>query len=471
MSKKASKNKSSKKHSGKKNPQKKNHRPAGGAGHKSMIRLSQCMIVKNEEKNIERALSWGKDIVCEQIVVDTGSTDRTVEIAEKMGAKVLHFEWIDDFAAAKNFALEQASGNWIAFLDADEYFQPEDAAKILPALEQIHTDRRIDFVRTNMAHLKSDGSVSSFAPQDRLFRGGPEMRYRYRIHEELYNINKPRMGCFDAQEYMMIMHTGYSDDVNKPEKGDRNARLLVKELEENPRDAMRLMYLGDSYNMADREEEALECYRKVLWDPDMEAQYETPFLRSGLQILRLRNGEPPEAVEEEFLKIAAELKRRGVDDNPDSDYYLGFMYMKKQDLMKGAEYFESALNKLKTYKGEEVSNMASDLALPNYVVAGAALNAGNPQKAVQFSVAALQADKFSPDGLKTLLLAFMTEYKPGMSVDAYWNFLYKLYDMSNPKDLLFIWKMAKETGFEAMESRAFDSLPPEIKEHIKNRQD
>lgn len=80
------------------------------------------MIVKNEEKNIRKALTWGKSIVCEQIVVDTGSTDKTVEIAKEMGAKVFHFEWIDDFSAAKNFAIDQASGNWIAFLDADEYF-------------------------------------------------------------------------------------------------------------------------------------------------------------------------------------------------------------------------------------------------------------------------------------------------------------------------------------------------------------
>ena len=68
------------------------------------------MIVKNEEKNIRRALSWGKDIMCEQIVVDTGSSDRTVEIAREMGAKIFSFPWINDFAAAKNFAIDQAKG-------------------------------------------------------------------------------------------------------------------------------------------------------------------------------------------------------------------------------------------------------------------------------------------------------------------------------------------------------------------------
>ena len=94
------------------------------------LRLSQCMIVKNEEENIERALSWGKGIMWEQIVVDTGSTDQTVDIAKRMGAKIYHFDWIDDFAAAKNFAIEQASGDWIVFLDADEYMLQEDMYKL-----------------------------------------------------------------------------------------------------------------------------------------------------------------------------------------------------------------------------------------------------------------------------------------------------------------------------------------------------
>ena len=72
--------------------------------------ISQCMIVKNEEENIIRALAWGKELFDEQIVVDTGSTDQTVELAKSMGAKVYRFDWIDDFAAAKNFAISKANG-------------------------------------------------------------------------------------------------------------------------------------------------------------------------------------------------------------------------------------------------------------------------------------------------------------------------------------------------------------------------
>jgi len=464
-----SKKKSYKKASKKNTSHKKNQKVAGNSAKALQICLSQCMIVKNEEKNIEKALSWGKGLVCEQIVVDTGSTDKTVEIAEKMGAKVLHFEWIDDFAAAKNYAIEQAAGDWIAFLDADEYFPPEDAKKLIPLLEQAQRDSRIDMIRCNMAHMNSDGKVTAFAPQDRIFRNDPNVRYRYRIHEQIYHKKKERIGCFEAQDYLVIIHTGYSEEVNKPEKGERNARMLEKDVASDPTSAIRMMYLGDAYNMADREDDALECYRKVLWDPNMKADVydDVAYLRSGLQILRTLHSEAPEKVEEEFLKTAAELERRNLSFHPDIDYYTGFMYLKKQELGKAAELFEVALEKVKTYKSEEVSNMANNLALPNYVVAGAALQKGNAQKAVQFAVAALQADKFSPDGLKFLLLAFATEYRPGTSVDAYWNFLYKLYDMSNPKDLLFIWKMAKETGFKAMEDRAFVALPPEIKERIE----
>ena len=111
------------------------------------LRISQCMIVKNEEKNIERALSWGKELMWEQIVVDTGSTDRTVEIAERIGAKIYHFSWIDDFSAAKNFAIEQASGDWIAFLDADEYMLPDDLHK-LPAIIKKASKQGMEVLRT-----------------------------------------------------------------------------------------------------------------------------------------------------------------------------------------------------------------------------------------------------------------------------------------------------------------------------------
>ena len=151
------------------------------------IKISQCMIVKNEEQNIRQALSWGKGVVYEQIVVDTGSTDKTVQIAEEMGAKVFHFEWCDDFSAAKNYAIEQASGDWIAFLDADEYFSEQDARKIPGLLKKIENaslkSGRIHLVRTALVDLNDDGEIFSVGQQDRIFRNMKGLRYKNRVHE------------------------------------------------------------------------------------------------------------------------------------------------------------------------------------------------------------------------------------------------------------------------------------------------
>lgn len=134
--------------------------------------ISQCMIVKNEEKNIRRALSWGKDIMCEQIVVDTGSSDRTVEIAREMGAKIFSFPWINDFAAAKNFAIDQAKGDWIAFLDADESFTPEDAAKIPEILEYVGED--VDGLLTGIVDLDENNNITSGGTMIRFFVNRPD---------------------------------------------------------------------------------------------------------------------------------------------------------------------------------------------------------------------------------------------------------------------------------------------------------
>ena len=130
-------------------------------------RISQCMIVKNEEKNIERALSWGKGIVSEQIVVDTGSTDRTVELAKQMGARVYHFEWIDDFAAAKNYAISKARYEWIALLDADEYFLENDARKLLAYIQELQ-DTDYDIILSSWVHLDNAGGCISFTVRDSL---------------------------------------------------------------------------------------------------------------------------------------------------------------------------------------------------------------------------------------------------------------------------------------------------------------
>ena len=225
-----------------------------------MIQLSQCMIVKNEEKNIEQALTWAKRTAFEQIVVDTGSTDRTIEIAERMGAKVFHFEWVNDFSAAKNFAIEQASGNWIAFLDADEYFTPIDTKKLMIFLKRImsdpHMKANFHVINTAWTNVDEEGRRMSTQDQERIFRNLPSVRYIGRIHERL-GVEKDNIVEVDEIE---IIHTGYSKTALKETgKAERNVKMLRVELQENPDDLNIKSYLADSLKMSEDEKDQAEA--------------------------------------------------------------------------------------------------------------------------------------------------------------------------------------------------------------------
>ncbi|MCL2078862.1 MAG: glycosyltransferase [Oscillospiraceae bacterium] len=203
------------------------------------------MIVKNEEKNIETALSWAKGIAFEQIVVDTGSTDRTIEIAEQMGAKVLRFEWVNDFSAAKNFALENARGNWVAFLDADEYMSGKDAKKLAQILKKIQADpqARGKYKALNfpIAHVDESGKPFSIQDQERVFSSFA--RYVGRIHE---HIDIPSENIAHVDE-ITIIHTGYSNSaLEETDKAGRNIALLRAGLSDEPGDLNLMVYLADS---------------------------------------------------------------------------------------------------------------------------------------------------------------------------------------------------------------------------------
>lgn len=451
----------------------KNHVPKGTGSPASSVKLSQCMIVKNEEKNIEQALSWGKGYVCEQIVVDTGSTDKTVEIAEQMGAKVYHFEWNDNFAAAKNYAIEQANGNWIAFLDADEFLPEEDAKKVMKCLQEAHPHQEIDFLRTKIVNLNESGEIMGAFPQDRFFRNVPGLRYQYRIHETLMYVKKKKLLAYDVQDKITILHTGYGAHISRPDKGERNIRMLKTDLEENPQNAMRLMYLGDAYNIQEKKADALACYRKLLWNDIRKpadiasADDEIAYIRAGLQIMRIRHSEPASETKDEFLKINETLKSYGGDSHPDLDYYTAIMYFRDGDMKQSAELFERALQKLEHYTGADVTTMTGDLEVPNKVIAMQALSEGNLQKAVQYAVKALQVNKYSGDAIKILIVAFKMEHKPGMGAESYWQFLCKMYDSNNLKDLMFLYRFAGEEGFTELAELAYEAIPPEVRGQIE----
>ena len=114
----------------------------------SQIKITACYMVKNESKNLPRSINSVKGSVDELIVIDTGSSDNTIEIAESFNAKVINVPWTDDFSAPRNIAIDNATGDWIIFLDADEYFV--NPKSVRSAVEKLSNKESILIPRINI---------------------------------------------------------------------------------------------------------------------------------------------------------------------------------------------------------------------------------------------------------------------------------------------------------------------------------
>lgn len=198
--------------------------------------ISLCMIVKNEERFLEACLRSVEGIVDEINIVDTGSTDRTLEIAEKFGAKILHREWRSDFSWARNEALAMATKRWTLVLDGDEEIAPESKRHLLdlrtvPAYEtvlytRIHNDTTEHGAATMMSHSLP-----------RIFPTTPRIRYRGLIHETLV-VDEGKTRASAVITPIRILHRGYTlEIIGARKKDDRNAPLLHRATIENPDDS------------------------------------------------------------------------------------------------------------------------------------------------------------------------------------------------------------------------------------------
>lgn len=189
-------------------------------------RLSLCMIVRDEEKALPQCLAAARPHVDEICIVDTGSKDRSVAIAQSFGAKVKSIEWPDSFAAARNASLEMASGDWILFLDADEVLR----ADTVWSLRDIVGDERM-----LGAHLRFINHYDGKKPIDclilRLFRNAPEHRFTGAIHEQVLDsllATQARSGGRIVDTNVTVDHYGYKDAVRDEKKKDERNRILFE---------------------------------------------------------------------------------------------------------------------------------------------------------------------------------------------------------------------------------------------------
>lgn len=226
--------------------------------------LSLCMIVKNEEEALPQALSSVQGIVDEMVILDTGSTDRTVEIAKDFGAKVEHFEWCNDFSAARNAALNHVQGQWVLVLDADEVLAPA----IVPELKQaIAFAPRlvINLLRQEVGAVQSPYSLVS-----RLFRNHPEVRFSRPYHalvdDSVMQLRQrePHWQVISLST-VAILHYGYQPDAIASLSKYTKARTAMEGfLATHPHDAYVCSKLGALYVQSGQVHEGIELLKHGL---------------------------------------------------------------------------------------------------------------------------------------------------------------------------------------------------------------
>ncbi|MFS0688511.1 glycosyltransferase [Sporosarcina sp. 179-K 8C2 HS] len=294
--------------------------------------LSICIIMKNEEKVLERCLDSISGIADEIVIVDTGSNDDSKKIAYRYTDKIFDFKWENDFSKARNYAASKAKGDWIFVIDADEYVDRTAFRKLKtdlvknPPIYNIIAFQIVSFVGER-------GQNTSLNYHERLYRNDGTITYRRSIHEWLMHKDPAmeRRGFIDFELY----HSGYMSNTRKlKNKTNRNLTILLDNKCKEPID---YFYIGNEYRNLDDLDKAIYFYQKAYkLKPDFDKDWVVKLLLYLSEALH-QNDRDNEAME--ILLACEEIYPRLVDFK----YYKGAIYFKKQLYEKARAVFEDIL--------------------------------------------------------------------------------------------------------------------------------
>ena len=300
-----------------------------------MLPISVCIIAKNEEHNIENCLKPLRAYDWEILVVDTGSADDTKEIAGKYADRVLDYAWCDDFSAARNYSIEQASYDMILVIDSDEYLTEIDLDAVRRLAEQ-HPASVGLLSREN--HYQMNGTDSIYVDLvERLFS---RKYYHYEgiIHEQV-RLREPDRYAYETYQIPLILnHSGYTGSEEALcEKALRNISLLEKDLEIHPDNPYTYFQIGQSYNMIHDDENACLYYSKGLsYDVDPDAEYvQMMVIGYGYALLHLGRAEEALGLDGIYDAFAV---------SADFINLMGLIYLRNGQYMKAMLEFVKALS-------------------------------------------------------------------------------------------------------------------------------
>ncbi len=212
------------------------------------MKISACIIAKNEENNLPRLLESIKGKFDEIILVDTGSTDRTVEIAKEYGCKVFEKEW-EGFADARNYAVSKASGDWIWHFDADFELENEEFERFKNILALIKNDETFDGISVTYKNLNENGELKSISSTVHIHKNSKDIKWIGKVHERIHNNKKKQV--VTPPYTVFVKHYGYAIASVQKDKAKRNLDLLLDEIKDlnkySDEYLIKLFYIIQSY--------------------------------------------------------------------------------------------------------------------------------------------------------------------------------------------------------------------------------
>jgi tetratricopeptide (TPR) repeat protein len=258
-----------------KNKKDKVGQPAGNTRGK----LSLCMIVKNEEKELPLCVNSVKPVLDEIIIVDTGSADNTKEVARQLGARVFDFPWADDFSAARNHSILRATGDYILWLDADDRVDEGEVEKIRLLKQNFPWKKNQAYYLTVNSQSPADGETHFY--QLRIFPNVAGARFEGRVHEQVFYRLK-ELGIESVQTDIMIRHTGYRDEATIRQKSERNLKIIEDELGGDPQNLVLHYNAARTLGGIGRLAEAIEHMEKILGNERIQEKEKQFFLEASI---------------------------------------------------------------------------------------------------------------------------------------------------------------------------------------------
>jgi tetratricopeptide (TPR) repeat protein len=337
-------------------------------------KLSLCMIMRDEEEHLERCLTSVRGVVDEIVIVDTGSTDGSVAIAERFGARVLHETWSGDFARHRNTSIDAATGDWILILDADEELVGGEALRPLlddPAMEG-YSLREINFIG------EEAGMEAVVNAAFRVFRNRPEYRYSGALHEQIQGKVDPEGGARSRFVGIEINHYGYLDGTTEAKrKKDRNMRIVLEEVARKPEDAFTLFNAGVEFQRIEDHETALDYFTRAFRHLASMRQYFASLLVRNI-IASLKALERyDEAIEVSDDALSA------YPDFTDLHYLRGQLHFARREYREAIRCFQRAID-LGDHGGDRYMAQAGMGSFYSWFALGTLHEAvGNPSEAVR----------------------------------------------------------------------------------------